>query len=62
MFSLFCQGTKLWIIMEYLGGGSALDLMKAGSLEEVNIFSQVGNNLVEWWPAIMGLKLESART
>jgi hypothetical protein len=48
--------------MEYLGGGSALDLMKAGSLEEVNIFSQVGNNLVEWWLAIMGLKLESSRT
>ena len=23
--------------MEYLGGGSALDLMKAGSLEEVNL-------------------------
>jgi hypothetical protein len=40
--------------MEYLGGGSALDLMKAGSLEEVNIFSQVGNSLVEWL-AVMGV-------
>jgi len=36
---VFCrvQGTKLWIIMEYLGGGSALDLMKAGSFEEMHI-------------------------
>lgn len=33
----FFQGTKLWIIMEYLGGGSALDLMKAGSFEEAFI-------------------------
>ena len=32
-----CQGTKLWIIMEFLGGGSALDLMKAGTFEETYI-------------------------
>jgi len=28
------KGTKLWIVMEYLGGGSALDLMKPGSFDE----------------------------
>lgn len=33
----YLQGTKLWIIMEYLGGGSALDLMKAGNFEEMHI-------------------------
>jgi len=31
---LCVQATKLWIIMEYLGGGSALDLMKTGPFEE----------------------------
>ncbi|XP_065887745.1 serine/threonine-protein kinase 25-like [Dysidea avara] len=33
-FGSYLKGTKLWIIMEYLGGGSALDLLKPGSLEE----------------------------
>jgi len=33
-YGSFLKGTKLWIIMEYLGGGSALDLMKAGQFEE----------------------------
>jgi len=33
----YLKGTKLWIIMEYLGGGSALDLMKASSFEEIYI-------------------------
>ncbi|XP_022238882.1 serine/threonine-protein kinase 26-like isoform X2 [Limulus polyphemus] len=36
-FGSFLKGTKLWIIMEYLGGGSALDLMKAGQFEELHI-------------------------
>lgn len=36
-FGSYLKGTKLWIIMEYLGGGSALDLMKAGNFEEMPI-------------------------
>lgn len=36
-FGSYLKGTKLWIIMEYLGGGSALDLMKAGNFEEMHI-------------------------
>ena len=32
--------------MEYLGGGSALDLMKAGSLEEVGIFKLLFKNQI----------------
>eukprot|EP00096_Caligus_rogercresseyi_P005774 TRINITY_DN2178_c0_g1_i2.p1 TRINITY_DN2178_c0_g1~~TRINITY_DN2178_c0_g1_i2.p1 ORF type:complete len:611 (-),score=239.35 TRINITY_DN2178_c0_g1_i2:850-2682(-) len=36
-FGSYLKGTKLWIIMEYLGGGSALDLMKAGGFEESHI-------------------------
>jgi len=36
-FGSHLKGTKLWIIMEYLGGGSALDLMKAGNFEESHI-------------------------
>lgn len=36
-YGSYLKGTKLWIIMEYLGGGSALDLMKAGQFEEVYI-------------------------
>lgn len=33
----YLKHTKLWIIMEYLGGGSALDLLKAGPIDEMYI-------------------------
>ncbi|KAG9510110.1 Serine/threonine-protein kinase 26, partial [Fragariocoptes setiger] len=36
-YGSYLRGTKLWIIMEYLGGGSALDLMKAGQFEEMYV-------------------------
>mmetsp|Transcript_145414 Transcript_145414/g.205870 ORF Transcript_145414/g.205870 Transcript_145414/m.205870 type:complete len:403 (+) Transcript_145414:32-1240(+) len=34
-FGSYLKQTHLWIIMEYLGGGSALDLMKAGPCDEM---------------------------
>jgi len=33
-FGSYLKGTKLWIIMEFLAGGSVLDLMKPGPFEE----------------------------
>ncbi|CAF0939900.1 unnamed protein product [Rotaria sordida] len=33
-FGSYLKETKLWIVMEYLGGGSALDLMKPGVFNE----------------------------
>ncbi|XP_072126500.1 serine/threonine-protein kinase 26 [Mobula birostris] len=36
-FGSYLKGTKLWIIMEYLGGGSALDLLRAGPFDEFQI-------------------------
>lgn len=36
-YGSYLKGTRLWIIMEYLGGGSALDLMKAGQFEEMYV-------------------------
>lgn len=34
------QGTKLWIIMEYLGGGSALDLVSVFKLTDISFAGQ----------------------
>lgn len=36
-YGSYLKDTKLWIIMEYLGGGSALDLMEPGALDECQI-------------------------
>ncbi|VDM98760.1 unnamed protein product [Thelazia callipaeda] len=36
-YGSYLKESKLWIIMEYLGGGSALDLTKCGRLEESHI-------------------------
>ncbi|KAM9829450.1 serine/threonine-protein kinase 24-like isoform X2 [Syngnathus typhle] len=36
-YGSYLKDAKLWIIMEYLGGGSALDLMEPGSLDETQI-------------------------
>ncbi|XP_066520766.1 serine/threonine-protein kinase 24 [Hoplias malabaricus] len=36
-YGSYLKGTKLWIIMEYLGGGSALDLLEPGALDETQI-------------------------
>ncbi|KAG9951120.1 Pkinase-domain-containing protein, partial [Aureobasidium melanogenum] len=33
----FVRGVKLWIVMEYLGGGSCLDLLKSGPITETQI-------------------------
>ncbi|KAB5563211.1 kinase-like domain-containing protein [Coniochaeta sp. 2T2.1] len=33
----FLRGHKLWIVMEYLGGGSCLDLLKPGNFSEGHI-------------------------
>ena len=36
-YGSFVKGYKLWIIMEYLAGGSCLDLLKAGPFQEQHI-------------------------
>ena len=33
----FLRGSKLWIVMEYLGGGSCQDLIKAGPFSEAHV-------------------------
>ncbi|ORX92823.1 kinase-like domain-containing protein [Clohesyomyces aquaticus] len=33
----FVKGVKLWIVMEYLGGGSCLDLIKPGPFDEAHV-------------------------
>ncbi|KAM0787216.1 hypothetical protein ACM66B_006454 [Microbotryomycetes sp. NB124-2] len=37
VYGSFVKGYKLWIVMEYLAGGSCLDLIKPGPLTEMHI-------------------------
>lgn len=36
-YASYLKDSELWIVMEYLGGGSALDIMQVGSLDEASI-------------------------
>lgn len=36
-YGSYLKGTKLWIIMEFMGGGSALEIRKAVKIDEPNI-------------------------
>lgn len=36
-YESFLKGWQLWIVMEYLAGGSCLDLLKAGKFDESQI-------------------------
>ncbi|KAL2821814.1 hypothetical protein BDW59DRAFT_174023 [Aspergillus cavernicola] len=36
-YASFLRGHKLWIVMEYLGGGSCLDLLKPGVFNEAHV-------------------------
>ena len=36
-YGSYLKGTKLWIIMEFMGGGSALEIRKAVRIEESDI-------------------------
>ena len=36
-YGSYVDGTKLWLIMEYVGGGSVLDMLDAGPIDEAQI-------------------------
>ncbi|KAH7726726.1 STE/STE20/YSK protein kinase [Aphelenchoides avenae] len=36
-FGAYLEKTRLWIVMEYMGGGSALDLVESGTLDEPTV-------------------------
>jgi len=36
-YGSYVSGTKLWLIMEFVGGGSVLDMMDAGPIDEAQI-------------------------
>ncbi|OAF71340.1 hypothetical protein A3Q56_00919 [Intoshia linei] len=54
-FGSYVDGSKLWIVMEYMGGGSILDIMSLGPLKE-NLISTILREVILGLDYIHGQK------